>query len=202
MKSKQIAFLGLTAAGLSLMLSSQRVIALDMVQEKSSVTEQTTTEGNPTIIQRIDSKMEPTVVQSRMTKDPETGEKQTVVEPMIMERHDKVLDTTILQPQVNEVRRTTEQVTSSKESSRAPVVHKSATTYRLTPKHVCRKRSSGTHRIAYRAHHDATASTAVKETTQTTEIVRQPVVKETIIKNPQGDAPPEAPQVIQKTESN
>jgi hypothetical protein len=195
-----IALGGLTSAGLAAILSGQPASALDTVQEKSSV-EQTTITGSPTVIQHIDSKMEPTVVQSRVSKNPETGENEKVVEPIIMERHDKVLDTTILQPQVNEIRKTTEQVTTSKATYRAPALRKSTMIYRSRPKHVAQKRSSGIHSIAYRARHDATTSAAVKQITQTTEIERQPMVKETIIKPAPESLAPAEPQVIQKTET-
>src|SRR5579871_2183025 len=109
MRSNFILNMGLLVSGLASIFSYHQAKALDAVQEKSSVVEKTTVEGNPTIIQHIDSKMEPTVVQSRTATDPETGEKQKVVEPMVMERHDKVLDTTIIQPSVNEVKRTTQE---------------------------------------------------------------------------------------------
>src|SRR6516162_1478753 len=106
MRSNLMLSIGLLISGFATISSSLQAKALDSVQEKTSVVEKTTLEGNPTVIQHIDSRMEPTVVQSRTTTDPETGEKQKVVEPVVMERHDKVLDTTIIQPGMTELTKT------------------------------------------------------------------------------------------------
>jgi hypothetical protein len=201
MRSNLMLSIGLLISGFATISSSLQAKALDSVQEKTSVVEKTTLEGNPTVIQHIDSRMEPTVVQSRTTTDPETGEKQKVVEPVVMERHDKVLDTTIIQPGMTELTKTTKEVTNTQTSSPVTAVHRRTTVYKATTPHhfhVAKKKSSGVGRVAYASNH-RTATSTVKQITETTEIERQPVVKETIIQNPPDNNPPAAPQVIQKT---
>jgi hypothetical protein len=175
------------------------VSAADVTHSQSSVTETTTVTGDPTIIQHIDSKMQPTVVQSRVSTDPATGEKQNVVEPLIMERKEKVLDTTIIQPQMTETKTTTQEATQS------------TGTQSLSPPKPAAVRAHALRRLSHRHHtgtHVAKSPTPPsqivsnnKEVVQTTEIVRQPTIKETFIKAPPDNTPPESPQVIQKSET-
>jgi hypothetical protein len=195
-----------TTLTLTAMCSLYPTEAADTVSESTTTTQSTVPTGDSTIIQHIDSKMEPTVVQSRTTTDPATGEKEKVVEPLIMERHDKVLDTTIIQPEVKETTTTTQQVLQSKQTHTVPVVappkHK---VMRLVHRHIA---SRPVHKQHIAMKRKAAPLVAVKRTTessateisQTTEVTRQPVMKETFIKGAPENSPPPEPQVVQKTE--
>jgi hypothetical protein len=181
------------------------VQAADTLNESTTTTQSTVPTGDTTVIQHIDSKMEPTVVQSRTATDPSTGEKEKIVEPLIMERHDKVLDTTIIQPQINETTTTTQKVLQSKQTQTVPVTP--------VPKHKVMRpvhRHIATHPVVRKQHvairHHAqtiapkkTSESSQTEVSQTTEVTRQPVVKETFIKGAP-DSPSPEPQVVQKTE--
>jgi hypothetical protein len=171
----------------------------EMMQTQSSVTEKTTTDGNPVIIQHVQSKMDPIAVQSREKTDPVTGEKEKVVEPLIMERHEKVLDTTIIQPETTETTKTTQQVTKSQSNPPVKVTNHTQTKSYTSAKAVPKRYKS--------IHHKRTASkltaspvTKSEEIIQTTETTKQPIIKETIIQAPQANNSPPEPQVIQKTE--
>ena len=162
-----------------------------VAQERASVTTTTMPAGQAEVIQRIDSRMEPTAVQMRHMRDPVTGELTRVVEPIIMERHDRLLDTTIMQPAVTETTRVRENMRASRavSSSERRVVSK-----RVAVRPIVRPR-----RIAY-----GTARTRAlissKEYMRTTESTRQPVMQQTIIKNTDIEPAPE-PQVIQKIDT-
>jgi hypothetical protein len=190
----------LLASGLIAIVSCSSAVALDSVKNQSSVVETTTTREDPTIIQHIESKMEPTVVQSREVKDSDTGEKQKVVEPIIMESREKVLDTTIIQPEVTETKRTTQQVTQSQVVQPKAVVHKSYAVTRRPRKYVARRRAHAGAKIAHRTRTNHAAVSSVNEVVQTTEVTRQPMVRQTIIPGTDNDKAPE-PQVIQKIET-
>jgi hypothetical protein len=174
------------------------LVAADTLNESTTTTQKTVPTGDTTVIQHIDSKMEPTVVQSRTATDPTTGEKEKVVEPLIMERHDKVLDTTIIQPQVNETTTTTQKVLQEKQTRTMPVTRPPVPHHKVMhPVH--------RHHIAMRHKAPAaplkrTTESTSTEVLQSTEITRQPVIKETFIKGPDTSPPPE-PQVVQKTEA-
>jgi hypothetical protein len=179
--------------------TTSAIWATDTVQEQSSVTEKTTATGDPTIIQHIDSKMEPTVVQSRVSTDPATGEKQKVVEPLIMERHEKVLDTTIVQPEMTETKTTTQQMVESKDSRSLPTA-KPVAARSHTSKCVSHRHYVGTHKAIHSSRPKSAAVSSKKAVVQTTEIIRQSKIKETFIQAPTDNSPPPTPQVIQKTE--
>jgi len=174
--------------------------AADTIREQSSVTEKTTAAGDPTIIQHIDSKMEPTVVQSRVSTDPTTGEKEKVVEPIIMERHEKVLDTTIVQPEVIETKKTTQQSVESKENRSLPAAKRVAVRTH-TSRNVSHRHYVGAHNIIQSAQSKSAAVSSNKTVVQATEITRQPVIKETVIQASPDNSPPPAPQIIQKIEA-
>jgi hypothetical protein len=181
---------------LSAMLSSIicPVMAADVVSSQSSMTEKTTESGDPTVIQHIDSKMEPIAVQSSTKTDPATGEKSTVVQPIIMERHEKVLDTTIIQPEVTETKTRTENVVQTKQAP--AVTHKTAVKSRAIV-HKPHK-----HYIVTK-HAAAAHSYKPKESSQVQvveTVTHQAALKETTIKAPPSDNPPPAPQIIQKPE--
>jgi hypothetical protein len=198
-KSNSLGF-ALLILGLAALCAGEQSRATEAVQEQSSVSERTTTQGDPTIIQHIDSKMEPTVVQSRTVTDSATGEKQKVVEPIIMERHDKVLDTTIIQPQVTELRKSTEQVVTTKEPAPVRVVHSSSTKTVAVRKHIVHRPCVRHHRVASATSKRQTAMASTKQIRETTEVIQQPSIKETFIQNTDRNAAPE-PQVIQRVES-
>lgn len=193
-----------TTLTLTAMCSLYPTEAADTMSESTTTTQSTVPTGDSTIIQHIDSKMEPTVVQSRTATDPATGEKEKVVEPLIMERHDKVLDTTIIQPEVNETTTTTQKVLQSKQTHTVPVVappkhkvmrpvHRHIAARPVPKHHIAMKRK--TPLIAAKR----TSESSATEVLQTTEVTRQPVMKETFIKGAP-DSPPPEPQVVQKTE--
>jgi hypothetical protein len=186
----------------SLAISVCPGLALDNITQQSSTVETTTTNGDPTIIQHIDSKMEPTVVQSRSSTDPQTGEKEKIVEPIIMERREKVLDTTIIQPQINEVRKTTEQVQQTREALPKPAAFAPVRKPIAAKPHRHRFVSHRPVRahIAYHQSPHRAASSSVSHVVQTTEVTRESGFKETVIQAPPNANPPEAPQVIHKVE--
>jgi len=181
------------------------VKAADTLNESTTTTQSTMPTGDTTVIQHIDSKMEPTVVQSRTATDPSTGEKEKIVEPLIMERHDKVLDTTIIQPQINETTTTTQKVQQSQQTHTVPVTavpkHK---VMRPMPRHIAthhvRKQHVAMRHTAPIVAAKRTSESSQTEVSQTTEVTRQPVVKETFIKGAP-DSPPPEPQVVQKTDA-
>jgi hypothetical protein len=178
---------------LMLNIATSPVLAADTVSSQSSTTQQTTETGDPTIIQHIDSKMEPIAVQSQEKTDPATGAKSTVVQPIIMERHDKVLDTTIIQPQVTETKTVTEDVVKAKQPA---TVHKAVVKSHVVS-HKPRK-----HYIVRKHRATATATKPMESSrVRVVETVtRQEAIKETTIKASPTDNPPPAPQVIQKEE--
>ncbi len=167
------------------------VMAADTVSSHSSTTQETTATGDTTVIQHIDSKMEPIAVQSQDKTDPATGETKKVVQPIIMERHDKVLDTTIIQPQVTETKTVTEDVVRTKQPTS---VHKSV----VKPHAVSQKPRK--HYIVRK--HSSTVAAAKPVTSSRVRVVetetRQEAIKETTIKASPTDNPPPAPQVIEK----
>jgi hypothetical protein len=168
------------------------VMAADIVSTQSSSTQKTTEMGEPTIIQHIDSKMEPIAVQSSNKTDPTTGETKTVVQPIIMERHDKVLDTTIIQPQVTETKTVKENVVRTQQSPHAfhKVVVKPHAVVHKPPKH---------HIVA--RHMSDASSYKPKESSRVSSVetvTQQAAIKETTIIAPPAPAP--APQIIEKTE--
>jgi hypothetical protein len=178
--------------------SVSAVRADEVVRGRSSVTETKTTVGDPTIIQHIDSKMQPTVVQSRVTTDPTTGAKEHVVEPLIMERQEKLLDTTIIQPEMTETKTTTEQTLESRADQTLPE-KQDAAAKSFVPKESSHGHHLGTHTFQTSSPKNQMVSEN-KELVRTTEIVRKPSIKETFIQAPPDNKPPAVPQVIQKTE--
>jgi hypothetical protein len=161
---------------------------------QSSTTQTTTEIGSPTIIQHIDSKMEPVAVQSSNQTNPTTGETKTVVQPIIMERHDKVLDTTIIQPQVTETKTFTENAVRAKQTSvpsHKVLAESHASLHR--PHRIVAKRIARAHTHTYKS--NESSSTSVVET-----VTRQAAIKETTIKASPAENSPPAPQIIQKTE--
>jgi len=189
---RMLLLFALAASGISV----SPVLAADVERRQSSVTETTTTTGDPTIIQHIDSKMQPTVVQSRVSTDPATGERQNVVEPLIMERKEKVLDTTIIQPQVTETKTTTQEALQSTGTQSLSSPEPAAVRFHAR-RHISHRHHTGMH-VAKSPVPPSQIVSTNKEVVQTTEVVRQPVIKETFIQAPPDNTPPEPPQIIQK----
>lgn len=183
------------AAAIAVAVTVAPVPAANSVQERVGVTQKMIPAGPQEVMQTFQSRMEPTAVQMRETTNPVTGERERIVEPIIMERHDRLLETRISQPVVLETEKTKSSLSSS--TSARSMARRS-----FRSSWIAHRRAARPHGIAYRVARSGygTVSSTSQQEVQTSEITREPMVRQTIIRGGI-DLPPEAPQVIQKMES-
>lgn len=153
--------------------------AKSSTQEQRSVSTRTIPSGYKEVIQRVESKMQPTAVQVHETVDSTTGASKQAVAPIIQERRERILQTTILEPQTLETKATKTKVTNSTRTSQA---------------HSAQFENG--------ANDSPTVRTKIAQRTKirTTDITRQPIVKKTAITPDLVPFPVEEPQIIQKIE--
>lgn len=199
------ASLTLTIA-MAMAIAAGPVLADETVREMSGVKKTLIPAGEPQTIRTIESKFEPTAVQTRYRTDPDTGAQRTITEPIIMERHDRLLETIINQPVVLETERrhsvgqSSSTFRSSRYGSAGMMSHRRTSSSGIACRRA-RSTSSTPRSVAFRGTRSGygTVSSSSSVRGESVEINREPFMRTTTIPG-EPALPSEPPQVIQKIE--